>query len=119
MKTDNSKSTVLVISTGFLIIYFIFSAQWAITVSLLVGVTGILSPYLSRKIEWLWMKLSKLLGYIVPNILLSIIFYLFLFPISVLFRIFNKDPLMISDKYKTYFIDVNKVIDKENFKKTW
>ena len=119
MKPDNSKSTILVISTGFLIIYFIFSWEWAIIVSLIAGVTGILSPYLSRKIEWLWMKLSKLLGYIVPNIILSVVFYLFLFPISVLYRIFNKDPLMLSKKYNSYFTDINRNIDKKSLEKLW
>jgi ABC-type multidrug transport system fused ATPase/permease subunit len=119
MKPDNSKSTILVISTGFLVLYFIFSWEWAIIVSLIIGVTGILSSFLSRKIEWLWMKLSKLLGYIVPNILLSIIFYFFLFPISVLFRLFNKDPLMLSKKYNSFFIDVNRKTDKKSFEKMW
>jgi ABC-type multidrug transport system fused ATPase/permease subunit len=119
MKTDNSKSTVLVILTGFLVLYFIFSWQWAIIVSLITGIIGIISPYLSRKIEWGWMKLSKLLGYIVPNIILSVVFYLFLFPISVLYRVFNKDPLMLSNKYDTYFIDVKRETDKKSFEKLW
>jgi hypothetical protein len=119
METDNSKSTILVISTGFLILYLIFSWKWAIIVSLTAGIIGILSPYLSRKIEWLWMKLSKLLGYIVPNILLSIVFYFFLFPISVLYRIFNKDPLMLSKKYNSYFTDINRNIDKKSLEKLW
>jgi len=119
LKTDSSKSTIIVISTGFLILYLIFSWHWAIIVSLVVGVIGIASPFLSKKIEWLWMKLSKLLGYIVPNILLSLVFYLLLFPISLLYKLFVNDPLMLSNKYKTYFIDINKKMDKKSFEKIW
>lgn len=119
MKTDTSKSTILVISTGFLILYTIFSWQWAIIVSLVVGVIGIASPFLSKKIEWIWLKLSELLGYIVPNILLSLVFYMFLVPISLLYKLFTKDPLMLSSKYKTYFIDINKKMDKKSFEKIW
>jgi len=119
MKKDNSKSTVLIISMGFLFLYILFSWQWAIIVSFSVGAMGILSSFIGQKIEWVWMKLTQLLGHIIPNILLTIVFYLFLFPISLLSRISKKDPLMLSKKHSTYFLDVNSRIDKNNLKKTW
>jgi hypothetical protein len=119
MKKDTSKSTILIISMGFLILYFVFHWQWAIFVSLFVGLIGIISPFLSRKIEWVWMKLAYVMGMIVPNILLGLIFYFFLFPISLIYRQFNKDPLMLSNKHKTYFIEVNKESDKKSFEKIW
>lgn len=119
MKPDTSKSTVLVICIGLLAMHLIFGWKWAIYASLGVGVLAIASPFLSRKIEWAWTKLALVLGYIVPNILLSAVFFLFLFPISVFAKMFNKDTLMRSRKYKTYFIDVNKAMDKSSFEKTW
>jgi len=120
MKPDTSKSTILVISMGFLVIYLVFGWKWAIYTALGVGVIGIASTYISQKIEWAWMKLAKVLGYIVPNIILSIVFFIFLFPIAVLARLFgNKDPLMLSRKYKSYFIDINAQMDKKSFEKTW
>jgi hypothetical protein len=83
MKTDQSKSTLLIISMGFLFLYLVFSWRWAVIVSFAVGITGIASPFLSRKIEWAWMKLANLLGYIVPNILLTLAFFLFrLYPLQ-------------------------------------
>jgi hypothetical protein len=119
MKKESSKSTVLVVSMGFLFLYIVFSWQWAMVVSFVVGVVGILSSYLSRKIEWFWMKLSQILGYIVPNILLTSVFFLFLFPISLLSKLSKKDPLMLSKKYNTYFLDIQKRDVKDSFKKTW
>ena len=119
MKSDSSKSTMLVITTGFLILYVIFAWKWALFVSLCIGIIGIISTTLSEKIHWLWMKLSLVLSYIVPNILLSLVYYLFLFPIAILFRLFNKDFLMLSKKYDTYFIDINKKMDKKSFEKIW
>jgi hypothetical protein len=119
MKTGTSKSTILVISMGFLMLYLVFAWKWPIYVSLIVGAIGIVSSYLSKKIEWIWMQISKVMEYIVPNLLLSIVFFLILFPISLLFKLFNKDSLMLSDKYKTYFVDINKEMDKKSFEKTW
>jgi hypothetical protein len=119
MKPDTSKSTILVICMGLLVVYLVFQVKWALYASLGVGVLAIASSFLSQKIEWGWMKLSLVLGYIVPNILLSIIFFLFLLPLSLLSKIFHKDTLMLSKKYKTYFIDINKEMDKSSFEKTW
>ena len=110
---------MLIISMGFLVLYLIKEWHWAVIVSLSVGIIGIISPFLSRKIEWGWMKLGKLLGYIVPNILLSIVFYLVLFPLSLLSRIFSKDPLMLSKDHETYFVDVEKEMDRKDFEKIW
>jgi len=119
MKTEKTKSTMLIISMGFLFLYLIFSWKWALIVSFVVGVIGIASPFLSGKIEWAWMKLANLLSYIIPNLLLTLAFFLFLFPLSLLSKLFRKDPLMLSKKHSTYFIDINKEIPKESFEKIW
>lgn len=119
MEKDTSKSTILVISIGFLALYIIFSWKWAIIVSFIVGIIGILSSYLSKKIEWIWMKFARLIGYIIPNILLGFVYYFILYPISLLSKFFNKDTLMLSRKYPTYFISIDKEFDKNNLKKIW
>jgi hypothetical protein len=119
-KADTSKSTILVICMGFLVIYLGLHVKWALYVSLGVGVLAIASTFISQKIEWGWNMLSKALGFVVPNILLSAIFFLFLFPIAVVSRLFGKkDPMMLSGKYDTYFIDINTQMDKKSFEKTW
>ncbi len=119
MEKDTSKSTILVISTGFLILYLIFSWQWAVLTSLIVGIIGIISGTLSRLIEKGWMELARLLSYIIPSILLGIVFYLILFPTALISKLFTKDPLMLSDKHETYFIDINREVEKKSFEKIW
>jgi len=119
MKKDTSKSTILVISMGFLILYLVFSWQWAIITSLVIGLVGIISGTVSRIIEKGWMALSHILSFIIPSILLGIVFYLFLFPMSLISKLFTKDSLMLSNKYETYFVTINKEIDKKSFEKIW
>jgi hypothetical protein len=104
---------------GFLILYLIFSWQWAVIVSLVVGILGIISGNLSRIIEKGWFAFSRLLSYFIPSILLGIVFYFFLFPLSLFSKIFTKDPLMLSNKYKTYFIDIHRGMEDGYFKKMW
>ncbi|WP_158856825.1 hypothetical protein [Lunatibacter salilacus] len=119
MKKNTSKTTMLVISMGFLILYLIFSWQWTVIVSLVVGLIGIVSNSFSNKIEWAWMKLAHILSYIIPSVLLGIIFYLILFPLSLLSKVFTKDPLMLSNKFSSYFVNVEKAFDKKDMEKIW
>ena len=118
-KKDTSKSTILVISMGFLFLNLVFTWQWALYVSFGVGLIGIISVKLSQLVEKGWFGLSKILSYIIPTILVGVVFFLILFPISLIARIFTKDPLMLSNKYNSYFIPVSSTFDKENLKKTW
>ncbi|MFO7810658.1 MAG: hypothetical protein R6V47_04740 [Candidatus Delongbacteria bacterium] len=119
MKKDKSKTTMLTISTGFLVLYLAFEIDWAVKVSLIAGLTGIFSNYLSKKIEYIWMQVAKILSFIIPNILLTIVFFFFLFPISLISKIFKKDSLMLKNKYSSIFNDVERKLDKSSFEKTW
>jgi hypothetical protein len=115
----DTKTTMLTISTGFIALYLIFGWKWAIITALVIGIVGIISPFLSSKITYGWMKLTLILSYIVPNILLSIVFFLVLFPMSLLSKIFKKDTLLLSNKYDTYYSNSNRTVEKSSFEKSW
>ena len=75
---------------------------------------------LSKMIDFVWMKLTFVLSLIVPNILLSIIFYLFLFPVSLFSKLFsNKDPLKLKNPNQSVFKTVNKEFDPNTFENPW
>jgi hypothetical protein len=122
MKKPNSNpvKTILTISLGLIVVYLITKKQWVLSVSFVVGLIGILSDFLSQKIDFVWMKISWLLSLIVPNIVLSLIFYLLLFPISLLAKLFGeKDTLRLKNNSKTNFIDFKGSFDKSSFERTW
>ncbi len=116
----NPVSTVLTISVGFGIIYVLSDFKWTLYTSLIVGILGIVSTRITKGIDFLWMKLAKVLSFIIPNILLTIIFYLFLFPIAMLSKVFgNKDALQLKGKSDTLWINADTQCDKNTFEKTW
>jgi hypothetical protein len=84
-----------------------------------IGIIGLISDFLAQKIEWFWFKLTWVLSLIVPNILLSIIFYLFLFPISVLARIFSKSNFLQLKKSNSTWVKVEKTFDGESMQNPW
>lgn len=116
--TDKSKSTVLVISMGFLLIYIFAELPLFLYLSLAVGTLG-LSDSMSRRIDKLWMGFAKLLSYIVPNILLTLVFFLILYPFAMIFQLTRKDSLRLSSGYKSYWVETEETFDKKSFEKTW
>jgi len=119
MTKEQNTMTMLTISTGFLLLYFIFHWNVVLLISFIIGLIGIFSSYLSAKISWLWLKLGEILGLIVPKILLAVIFFLILYPISLLSRLTKKDLLMLSKKYNSFYSDHDVKFDKAYFEKTW
>jgi hypothetical protein len=117
---SNPAKTMLTITVGFILVYFFTKKSWAFSVSLIVGLIGILSDYLSRKIDFIWMKLSWLLSLIVPNIILTVIYFIVLFPLSLLSKLFQKtDSLRLKNTGKSNFIDTSAKFDKSMFERTW
>jgi len=120
MKNNNIFRNILAISTGFLIVYLIAEWTWCLYISLIVGLAGVFSTYLSKKIDFVWLKLAGILGFIIPNILLSIIFFLILFPVAMISRLFSKrNNLQLSNNSNSLFVDFSKTYDRISIEKPW
>jgi hypothetical protein len=66
---------------------------------------GFLSPSLLKPVYQLWMKLGHILGWVNSRILLSLLFFVLIMPMSILLKIFGKRLLSKTEKaqdsYKT------------------
>lgn len=112
--------TVLVIVTGFLIVYVLSAWRWALFTALFIGIAGLASAFLARWIDYLWMQLARLLSLIIPNILLSAVFYLILTPFALLSRVLGeKNPLGLKNTQRSMFRDLNRDYGKASFEKPW
>lgn len=129
-KTVGTYRTILTIVIGFLGLYFIAKLNrvswitsgenWWLWIALGVGGPSVLSSFLAEKIANLWMQLGYVLGLIVPKIVLSVIFFLILFPVALLSRLFSKkDSLQLKNNQDSVFKDVNKTFEKVSFEKPW
>ena len=96
-----SKETVLVITVGFLLLYIFLKRKAFLDIALIVGLAGIFSFYVSEKIDWLWNKLSVVLGAISNGILLTIVFFLVLTPMGLIRRFWKKSSMTRFDPGKT------------------
>lgn len=112
--------TVLTTSIALTVLYWITGWNRIIPVAVAVVLACIFSSYFSKKTGVFWRKLSLLIGFIVSNILLSIIFFLLLFPTALLSRTFGKNaPLNMKNRIGSNFKNSSKTFDKNSFEKLW
>ena len=122
IKASSNKSFGIVFSIFFLFIsIFLFLNEyptyyWSLFVSFIFLVLGLMNSKILSPLNLLWFKFGILLGKIVSPVVMSIIFFLVVTPISILLKIFGKDVLNLKfNNNKSYWIEKNG--PKSNMKK--
>lgn len=98
MNSKRNFEAVLVIIVGLIIIYLISHNDVFLIIGLSLGIVVLLFNKSAEYISKFWYGIGELLGKIISPLILAIIFYFFLFPLSLLYRIGKKDPLAIKRK---------------------
>ena len=76
-----------------------------ISLSLIFLIITIFKPILFDKISNIWIKFGELLGMFISPLVMALIFFLFLTPLSFIIRIMGKDLLNTKfSKQKSYWI---------------
>ena len=115
-----SHSTILAIVFGFLIINLFIGSDILLYIVLFIIGLSIMSKQFSDFIEKIWFFLALILSKIVPNILLSLIYFLLLTPLAILSKLFNANTDFKSiDNSESNFKSVKKSFSKESFERGW
>ena len=117
--TKKKYEAIVAISFGFTVLYLIFMNVYFIYTSVTILGIGLLIPSLANIVAYAWYKIAEVLGAIMSKLILSIVFYLLLFPISLLSRIFKSDSLKLRPNYKTMFIHRDHEYTSEDLKNIW
>jgi len=109
----------LVAVTGFLFLYFLFKKSIFLYSSLILGLVSLFVPLLGNCIISLWFKLGELLVWINTRILLSIVYFVFLVPISFLFRMFVANPLNLKNINSSLYINRDHLYTAKDLENPW
>tara|TARA_B000000532_G_scaffold177885_1_gene144406 strand:+ start:10 stop:396 length:387 start_codon:yes stop_codon:yes gene_type:complete len=111
IKISSNKSFGIVFSIFFLLIsvYLLLNNDpiyyWSLFVSFIFLVLGLMNSKILSPLNLLWFKFGILLGKIVSPVVMGIIFFLVVTPISIILKIFGKDVLNLKfNNNKTYWI---------------
>jgi hypothetical protein len=111
--------TILVITMGFVLIGFFTKANWPYYLSFSIGSISLISDRIALFIVNIWFGLAKILGFINSRILLTIIYYFFLVPLSLISRLSKSRTLDLKKDQMSYFITRNHQYVKSDFEKPW
>ncbi len=83
--------------------------QWSLVASLIFLLLGLINSRLLSPLNKYWYKFGILLGNFVAPIVMGIIFFLIVTPISIIMRIIGKDIIKLKkNKNNTYWIKKEK-----------
>jgi hypothetical protein len=113
--------TLGVLSLFFLILNLITHRQMFVYVALALLLVALFVKPLAKIISRAWMKFAEVLGAFNSTLILSLVFFLFLTPLAVLYRMFNKNSLNLKPGQETesLFVTREHVYSKADFEKMW
>ncbi|MFY7788020.1 MAG: SxtJ family membrane protein [Thermoflexibacteraceae bacterium] len=110
-----------VMVVGFLVLSFIFKQyqSYLVILATVLGLVFLILPSLGDLILKLWFKIAEILGWINSRILLGIVFYVFLFPLAVLSRLSQKNPLQLKKTPDSLFATRNHRYEPKDLENIW
>ena len=89
---------------------------YLIIISIIFLILGLLNSKLLSPLNLFWIKFGELLGKIIAPIVMAVIYFFILTPISLIVRLFGKDLLSLkfSKQIKTYWMKRKKDLGSMN-----
>ena len=113
--------TLNILALAALIFYFVTKSAWLVWASLVLLALGSFHNPFARIITKGWLKFSESLGFVMSKVILTLVFCVFLVPIAVLYRFFNKE---ISSHFRnrnkpSTFTEIKRHFSKKSFENPW
>jgi hypothetical protein len=97
------------------------SDTWPIWPFIVMGIfwaIALIAPQILRPINDIWIKIGNVLGFINSRIILAIMFFLLIFPIGLLLKVFGKDSMDRKlDKDANTYRKLTKLRNKKHLEK--
>lgn len=121
MKINKEKNyeVILTLVTVLIIIYLNTEVHWLLIAAMCLGLAGILfyipSSYFSRSFLWV----AEIIGRVMPKVILSIVFFFILTPISFFYKLRGFDTLRLKKKSDTNYTEHKPEFTKQDFENIW
>ena len=110
---------ILVIVVGLLVVDWFFNIPYLHDGILIIGILAVFFTKFADGLSWLWMKLAVGLGWINSRILLTILYYFILVPLSLMARLFKGNTMVLKDRDGSLYTERNHKFTSEDFKNPW
>lgn len=113
--------TVVILAAFLLLLNLFLQRSMLVHAALALLLTGLFVKPAAGVIARTWLSIAGLLGAFNSRVVLSLLFYLFLTPLAVLYRLFCKNPLQLKnnpDAVSMYRVR-NHRYTRSDFEKMW
>jgi hypothetical protein len=111
--------TILVLILALLVLTYLQGHPYFFGAAIVLAFIGAFMPALAEKIHWLWMKLGEGLGFVTSKIILTIIFFVVLVPLSWLAGIFRKPVVKMKREGDTFYKSRNFTYTQKSMQDVW
>lgn len=122
MSESEKVKAQLVIVTGLVVLYFIFKSQYPyfLVAAAVIGVFSLAIPVFGDLVVKGWYKIAEVLGAINGKILLSLVFFVVLFPVAVIAKLTKKNPLHLKkEDTDSVFTERNHKYSAKDLEQVW
>lgn len=119
MTRDKALETIIVLTLVSLIGYLRFNIKWLIYLPLILLVISILSRKVTCFIGEVWMSFSYYFGIVMNCIIMGILFYIVLTPLSFFQRLTGGNHILKKEKSNSYFHVREHYFNKNDIEKPW
>jgi len=120
-EAEKSKAQ-LVIVTGLVVFSYIFesASTYLLYAAAIVGVLCIFIPIFGDYLVKVWFKIAEGLGWFNSRVILTVLFYVFLWPIAALYRLSNKNPMGVKrPDTKSVYVERNHTYAPKDLDNIW
>ncbi len=119
MEREKSLETSLVLTSGFLLVYIITKIDLFVYLAFCFGIIGIFLKPVAKIIAVGWFKLADILNYFVSKFIFGTLYFVVLVPISILYRVFNKDSLKLKNPSKSVWYKRDHTYSATDLENIW
>lgn len=120
---EKELETILTICVGLVVLFLITKSQhrWLLSLSILLGLIGMFSAFITAKIAWAWMKVAELMGEVSSKVILTLIFFGFLLPVALLSKMFGSKGNLVLKKSggSSYYFTRNHKFESKDLENPW
>lgn len=102
-----------------LIIFFISKNDLFIFIAFGIGLISLLSKTITHYIVLVWNYILKIVGTINAHVILGLVFFIILFPISIIYRLLNRDSLNLRAGKESYFLKRDHLYTSKDIENPW
>jgi len=110
--------TIQVLAFAALAVHLLFKIDWLLYVSLGLLILPLILYRLAWCVTWVWLKFAHILGNINSKIILSVIFFLVLTPMALLYSLLGQ-KIQVKGKGASHFHDRNHLYTAKDLQNTW